>query len=178
MSCCEDKKDDLTQWRLYGDDGKGVCLKFKLKEKSNSFIFRKIKYLSKDSDQIEKLNDLVEFIYDLTGYTFVFNTLHEWCHFIKPEDYKVESEVRLLYKLSGNKDDEKISGWIFTNGTNIITPYKEFKLDEFPLELVGIKLGPKFPNPKTNYFQFGAFVKNDLKLKNIEISLSKIENYR
>ncbi len=179
MSCSEDKKeDDLTLWRLYGDDCRGVCLKFELKEKNDPFVFRKIKYLNKDSDLIGKLKDLVDFVYDLTGHTFVFETLHEWCHFIKSEDYKVESEVRMLYKLCDKENDDKISGWVLANGTNVITPYKEFTFDEFPLKLKEIILGPKFPASGTNLFQLRALLRNNSKLKNVRILTSKIRDYR
>lgn len=174
MSCSENKKeDDLTLWRLYGNDGKGICLEFEPKENGGALIFRKIKYLNKDSDLIGELKNLVNFVYDLTGYTFVFDTLHEWCHFIKPKEYEIESEVRLL-DISPKASH---SEWVMANGTNIITPYEEIPFDECPLKLTKIILGPKFPEPDTNLFQLKALIEN-YGLKDIEVSKSKITNYR
>ena len=176
MSCSDNKEDDLTQWRLYGDDGKGVCLKFEPKGKNDFFIFRKIEYLNRNSAQIRKLQNFVYGAYARTGYIFGFNTLHEWCHFIKPKNYEVESEVRLLYKLS----DQNPSGWVLSNGTNIVNPYMDFDLDAFPLKLKKIILGPKCPESDMNLFQLKALIENhpNSSLKDIEISKSKIENYR
>ena len=180
---CSEKEDDLTQWRLYGDDGKGVCLKFELKKKVDAdFICRKIKYLNKDAKQISKLKDLVRYVYDHTGHTFVFETFHEWCHFIKSEDWKVESEVRLLYRLRvidpNSQPYVQPPVWLIANGTNIVNPYMNFNIDKFPLKLIDIKLGPKCPEPKMNEFQLKAFMENKAELKDIEVSKSKIENYR
>jgi len=44
----KNKVDDLVMWRLYGNDGRGVCLVFKLnKTKLNdSYIIKKVKYSS------------------------------------------------------------------------------------------------------------------------------------
>ena len=176
MSCSDNEEDNLTQWRLYGNDAKGVCIEFELQEKKSSdFICQKIKYLNEDDPQIGLLKDFVDCV-NSTGYNFVFNTLHDWCHFIKSKDWEVESEVRLLYKLS----DQKPSGWLLSNGTNIVNPYKEFTLDDFPLKIKKIILGPKCAAPEINQLQLKALIENhpNSSLKDIEISKSKIENYR
>lgn len=183
LSCSINKEDNLTQWRLYADDAKGVCLKFEpnkeaLNKEKPNFVFRKIEYIDGENYQpIKQLKELVKYVYRITGYTFVFNTLHEWCHFIKPKDYKVESEVRLLC----NKITvpEEPSGWVLADGINIINPYMYFTLDDkFPLKLTKIILGPKCPDQETNKFQLETLIKNNPKLEGIEVSTSKIKNYR
>ena len=177
MSCSIGKEDDLTQWRLYGDDAKGACLTFRTVRKKGGFVVRKIKYIGQNSKPIQKLIKLIKYVEDLTEYMLVFNTIHEWCHFIKPKDYEVESEVRLLYQLS---DNDKTDGWVLSNGTNIINPYIEIDLlnEDFPLKLIDIKLGPKCPERETNRFQLEEFIKDSSKLKGISISESDIKNYR
>lgn len=169
LSCSIDKDDDLTQWRLYADDAKGARLKFNnFNKKDDAFTFRKIKYIDTDSKPLKKLKGLVEYVKRVTGYTFVFKTLHEWCHFIKPKDYAVESEVRLLYNSSKScKVLHHSDDWLFAYGTSIANPFIELSLSNlynkddkevFPLELVDIKLGPKCPERETNKSQLKKLI--------------------
>ena len=46
ISSCTLKRDDLTQWRLYADDSKGVCLVFTVNEDllNSTFILNRISY--------------------------------------------------------------------------------------------------------------------------------------
>ena len=186
LSCSIGKNDDLTLWRLYGDDAKGACLRLKSKFKSKSkfqiksgnmegfFTLRKVKYIDQYSHEIQQLKDLVSYVKKNTGYILVFNTLHEWCHFIKPKNYEVESEVRLLYQ---SNDLPEPSKWLITNKTNIINPYVEFDLDKnFPLGLVSITLGPKCQERETNVFQLEELAKS--KSSSVYIDESEIKNYR
>lgn len=174
-SCSLDKEDDLTQWRLYAEDGKGVCLKFGINSKKEGFILNKIKYINSKSEEIKKIQNIISEIYSITGSNFVFNTLHEWCHFIKPDDYSVESEVRLLYKL---KNGECPKGWIISDTYRIINPYVEFSLDNsFPLKLIEIRLGPKCPEKRINKFQIEQLLKRNNK-DDVKVTLSSITNYR
>lgn len=188
MSCSINKEDDLTQWRLYGDDGKGACLTFKVKDEvkneEKKFIFQKIKYINDGGyyKPLKQLKELIKYVRQVTGYTFVFKSFHDWSHFIKPKDYEVESEARVLYHVKDkNENKHKPENWIFTN-RNIANPYADIPLDEeeFPLELVEIKLGPKCPEFETNKSQLEALIKENDQIKNkkIIISKSKIEHYR
>ena len=121
------------------------------------------------------MQNIISEIFSITGSYFVFNTLHEWCHFIKPDDYSVESEVRLLYKL---KNEECPKGWIISDTYRIINPYVEFSLDNsFPLKLVEIRLGPKCPEKKINKFQIEQLLKINNK-NDVKVTLSSITNYR
>lgn len=184
-SCSYDDKDEnLTQWRLYADDAKGIRLKFNKnnsydnKKNIGDFIVRSVKYLDiKTSNELTQLKKLIDFVYDATGYTLIFSTFHEWCHFIKPTDYEIEKEVRVLYKLS---ESETPSGWLLASGINIINPYVEFKLDQFPLTIENIKLGPKCPEKRMNQFQIKTLAQEKTKL-NVNANFVKesdIKNYR
>ncbi|MBO7127877.1 DUF2971 domain-containing protein [bacterium] len=169
LSCSIDKDDDLTQWRLYADDAKGARLKFNnFNKKDDAFTFRKIKYIDTDFEPLKKLKGLVEYVKRVTGYTFVFKTLHEWCHFIKPKDYAIESEVRLLYNSSkSRKVLHRSDDWLFAYGTSIANPFIDLSLSNlynkddkevFPLKLVDIKLGPKCPERETNKSQLRKLI--------------------
>lgn len=176
-SCSKEKEDNLTQWRLYADDAKGARLKFNVNKSKHNFIIREIIYCDiKNDEKILRLKGLVDFVRDKTGLTFVFCTLHEWSHFIKPKDYKVEDEVRLLYLLPQN---ESPKGWILANNINIITPYVEFDLDEnFPLTIEDIKLGPKCPEQRINKYQLNEMLKKLDSKYDDNVKESSIKNYR
>lgn len=183
-SCSDDKNDDLTQWRLYADDAKGIRLKFNTNNSSDKkknfgkFIIRSVKYIDvKSSQELTQLKNLIDFVYRITGYTLIFSTFHEWCHFIKPTDYDIEREVRVLYKSSKSK---AASGWLLVNEIDIINPYMDFKLEQFPLTIENIKLGPKCPEKRTNQFQIETLAreKTNLNVHKNFVSVSNIKNYR
>lgn len=180
LSCSVNKNDDLTQWRLYGDDAKGVCLKFapdKNKLNGAGFFLQKIKYVDGEYESIIKqLKDLVRHVHSLTDYKFVFRTLHKWCHFIKSEDWNVESEIRLLYIVDKCKWQVYDQEWLLANGTNILNPYMDIGLDKFPLKLEEIMLGPKCPDQETNKLQLEELIEE--KSMKITVSLSSIKHYR
>ena len=112
----QDKSDDLTMWRLYGDDAKGVCLNYEIKEKKRG---RKLKgdfYISCISyGESEKVHRELDFIclvglMNINHWQFQFNRWHIWKHFFKSFRFKDEKEVRLLYLSDGKKKEEKC--WI------------------------------------------------------------------
>ena len=176
-SCSKEKNDDLTQWRLYADDAKGVRLKFNVNGKKTNFVIREIIYRDlEEFEEIGQLKKLIDYVRKTTAYTFVFNTLHEWSHFIKPNDYQVEDEVRLLYILPKTKEPK---GWLLANNINIINPYVEFSLDNnFPLIIDNLKLGPKCPEQKINKYQLNELMKKINPKLDGMVEESKIKNYR
>lgn len=82
-SCCSsDNRDKLTFYRLYADDGKGVCLVFDVKQ-NPKFLLKKVIYLNEYDAILDFLRDFIIFVNSKTGGTFKFKTLHDWAHFIK-----------------------------------------------------------------------------------------------
>ena len=181
------KKDDLTMWRLYGDDAKGVAIHYKVEELPSDFHLAHVSYADKDGYHPELLL-LVEMTkITLDNCYFCFKHLYKWRYFFKSFEYNVEDEVRLLYisdKLGKN------SKWI-TTGAGIITPLVCFPIvDEvdgaqpkatiYPLSLVGTSLGPQFPEQSKNtetikrmfITRFG-WTENDF-----EVRKSDIKNYK
>ncbi|MBR6437685.1 MAG: DUF2971 domain-containing protein [Bacteroidales bacterium] len=171
LSSCSLLKDDLTMWRLYGDNAKGVCLSFDIKPHfSNNFILQAISYAD-DNGQDDKL----DIIKDLLKTNVVFSDIDKWKHFFKAKDYSIEKEVRLLFQ---DKDSVKKRDWIKSNDNSIINPFVEFDLlgTEFPLELKEIILGPKCPEKETNRYQLIELIhQNNLQ---INVEVSTIKNYR
>lgn len=180
MSCStEEKIDNLTQWRLYGDDARGVCLVFEVKKNTSSSNFKlgKIFYENPDnlSKEILNMKRLLDSVYKETLIPFMFRNFHEWAHFYKPKDYESESEVRLLYI---NKTPQK-KKWFLSKPLNVVNSYVEISLEErdFPLKLSQIYLGPKCPESEVNQSQFKTML-NEFGREDVDVLLSDVDCYR
>ena len=150
------KIDDLTMWRLYGDDGKGVCLVFL--EPYDCHYFFPIDYSGKKSERYLEAKKICEELYK-NGIKFTFKTLEStWQYFLKPEGFSDEQELRYL-KIDTSKPD----GYLLSSN-GMISSYKDYFLlpDEenpdksFPASLQGIILGPNMKNVEVNRFQLEA----------------------
>lgn len=143
------KIDDLTMWRLYGDDGNGVCLVFS--EPYECRYFLPVEYLRSKSGLFKKVNCIYEELLR-NGYKFTFKSLEIiWQYFFKPIGFSTEQELRYL-----NIDNTAPDGYsIASNG--VISGYKDLSLNsdvgQFPASLQGIILGPNMKNSEVNKFQ-------------------------
>lgn len=185
--------DNLTLWRLYSDDAKGICFVFDvLKAKlNNHIILKKVKYADengthKELDLIKKFREEIEL---QTGFAFEFRNLGYWKHFFKAFDYKVENEVRLL--VVDNPSLPKLrNDWVMTYTHSILNPVLDLALNSksFPIQLRKVIIGPKCPEQETNFVQLREMIKKknldaitqklDCNLKDIKIELSAIKHYR
>ena len=162
-------EDNLTMWRLYGDNAKGVCLVFTGKDdyedKDNLFWLYPVSY----DDKYKNI------VIDLYNNGFKINNIEKWIYFFKNKHFKTEEEVRLLVQNSSNKKE-----WYKTNDNSIINSYIELKLDDnnFPLKLTKIILGPKCPESGDNKMQMEAMLKEKMPKQNIKVMQSEIEIYR
>lgn len=168
ISSFSTKEDDLTMWRLYGDDGKGACLVFELtKESKSDFIISPVRYV--DPNVKRKLKAIGEL--GRQNVRLMYENIYS--HFFKPKEYEEESEIRLLYK------SEEIK-WSVSPDYSIVNPYIEVPLDKQSLKLTKIILGPKCPNNKLNRAQLSKLlVETKVNLdENAKCKLSKIKCYR
>lgn len=177
-SCSEiEIEDNLTQYRLYADDGKGVCLEFEVRSSSlpKGFYLANVIY---NTEVLSMIRDITNLVYDVTGLFMKFNKLSVYKHFFKPDDYEIEKEIRLLYSWDETKTPE--IQWIMASGSNIFNPYVEFDItkDSFPLKLTKIILGPKCPEEKINLRQIEMMRKENSKFSNVVVELTHIKNYR
>lgn len=179
------KKDDLGLWRMYGEDTKGVSLRYEVNEPlPEGFCLAKVSYAKRDA-HAELTYLASKLCKALKGRSFEVNHLHSWLHFFKPEEYAMEEEVRLLYSLEesqaikGNKLD-----WILNAQNGIVAPLVSFSIDKnnnaFPLVLSGIVLGPNLAESDVNVKQLSLMIKhNQIKTTdNFEITKSSIDSYR
>ena len=150
------KIDDLTMWRLYGDNGKGVCLVFS--EPYDCHYYFPIDYSGIYSDLCLKVKEICEEL-DKHGFKFTFKSLETvWQYFLKPKGFSDEQELRYL-----RIDNSKPDGYsLASNG--VISCYKDLFLNsdddkpetQFPAVLQGVILGPNMKNIAINKFQLEA----------------------
>lgn len=177
LSSCTSLEDDLTMWRLYGDDGKGVCLEFEilpLRDRLDNFILAPVNY-AEDREQHKALKMLKK----LSEANMRFVELYKWKHFFKPYDYFVEKEIRLMFFDNGRYDNGVVNrDWIKTWSHSIINPIVDFKLNStgFPIQLKRIILGPKMHESDINQSQLDHLLL--LRGYDAKTDISKIKNYR
>lgn len=173
------RTDNLDMWRWYGDDGKGVCLVFERDVKKDEEL-KTVSYvnakLQRNIDRVSKYLDELK----KEDVDFRFHQFEDYRHFIKPKEFKPESECRMIV-LTGRHD-----GWFIHSENCIMTPFVEAKLVNavncekdgvFPYKLSKVILGPKFREELINKtqirmmcFERGWF--------DLEIAESGIKSYR
>lgn len=172
------RKDDLNQWRLYGNDGKGICLGFKLdlSKYTDSTIY---------AGEIHYENTVRDFLIELIEYTkqewpipFDINHSSKWGYFLKGYEWKDEQEVMVFIVKPSNYQITDINQWS-TNSYGILYPSIFVDLKDSSLELSSIILGPKCPSPELNKTQISTVLKTCHKpWSSIPITISNITSYR
>lgn len=177
ISCGVEDCDDLTMWRLYGDNAKGVCLVFEVKDiAKDTFMLHKVSYAIKTKDGGYN-NQKLDIIKSLMTLGLHFGEKNKWKHFFKASEYSIEKEIRLLY--INNELCQRDVSWVRTIDHSILNPTIDFNLrkEAFPLKLVKIVLGNNCPEIEINRKQ----IKDMLKIigfSDVEIVSSNIKNYR
>lgn len=189
LSCNDSsKEDDLTMWRLYGDNCKGACVKMLIEkdiiDKNDTFILAPVSY-GQDEDTHQELDFAHSILsIEVAGKNPTFETWCYWKHFFKDYRYSVEKEVRLLY--TGNGCGKR--NWILVNDNEIpctisIFPVKSLPnhSNDFPMTLKEIIIGSKCTDRETKESQFKELIKErnaGYDKDFTEVKLSKIDNYR
>lgn len=173
---CSTKPDNLNSWRLFGDNGTGVNIQFKIVENSNSpykILIGKVLYGSDLATFIRKLKKKI------MNFNIEFNLrrLYLWKNFLKDSAYADENEVRLLFFNNEQKGATLIPTY-YINRFGILSSYVDFSFgNDIPVSIAGIKFGCKSTEVELNEVQ----LKHYLNLKGISsylISHSGITHYR
>lgn len=185
LSCCNERmKDNLTMWRLYGDNGMGVCLEY---EVDNSLIDNERFFFAPVSYGDEAIHPELEFIKAVrlwrdNGWRFDLKRWHIWKHFFKSYLFREEKEVRLVY-IKPKTSKEKVE-WIMDSSNNIVSRICKFSIEkgQLPLNLTGALIGPKCSEQGSNVDQFN-YMNSQQKVIPIKgwkpsIRPSDIEDYR
>lgn len=144
--------DDLTMWRLYGNQGRGVCLLFS--EPYNCDFYYPIDYASGKSEIIKTAKLICNEIEEL-GMSFTFKSIETiWQYFHKQEGFSDEKELRYL------RIDKTLPDGYILASNGIVSGYKDLLLtgdyeieNRFPCCLQGIILGPNMKNVDVNMYQ-------------------------
>lgn len=180
LSCMDEQKyDDLTMWRSYGDNTKGVNILYNVDNtKKAQFKLYYIDYAEKSGDDGHISLNIIKKLLGLTveGRKFKLRRWNEWKHFFKPNEYKDEKEIRLLY----NKKEKPADKWILTSDYQIACPFVLFRLQDFPLVIEEVKLGPNSPEIEANRLQLRLMIQEKLKTSKNKsvVQTSGIRTYR
>lgn len=175
------KEDDLTMWRLYGDDAKGCCLTYEVNHsllKNTQFYLARISYGEKDGTHKEL--DIVKYLmqFNWNGWRFYLQTWNIWKHFFKSHHFSVEQEVRLLYYDSPKKHLDPAPDWIKNPVSQIVTKMQLFELSSFPLVPVLARIGPKCNEADLLARQFEEQAKAGKSSSQMKVTVSDITDYR
>ena len=175
--------DDLTQWRLYGDDAKGVCCVYKIdKDKLiDRFFLHNVRYIKESDNSDDISDDLLHLFleYSKEHSDLRYYDLSPAIFFYKPDSYESEDEIRLLVdnkKTSAYKTPIYKREWVLTNANNIPNPYIDIPLDDFPLKIDRIILGPNMNDVDTIQAQLETMLEQQG--INATVELSNIKSYR
>lgn len=179
----EKKIDDLTQWRLYGDDARGVCCIYSvdINAVKDRFFLHPVKYIKKPNEKEEVSDELLQlFIKHVKQQSDLdYFDLSPAIFFYKLDVFKSEDEVRLLVdnkETAAYKSPKYRRDWLLTNSNRIPNPYIDVPLDSMPLKLEKILLGPNMNDIDTIQVQLETMLKQ-LSIKAI-VEPSKIIGYR
>ncbi len=153
ISSCSTSADNLTMWRLYGDNSKGVCLELEIIDDTKiPFFIKKVTYVQKDQQQI--LNILFNLTKQIErlGFKMKPELFSLILFFMKNNRYRVENEVRIVYDkvLTNAFDMQKFSfDWGIAEPFKILRPFVEIsflddseKQDVLPFRIKNEFLAP------------------------------------
>ena len=152
VSFC-DAEDDLTMWRLYGNDGKGVCLTFDINEMDIRFenFMAHMSVVYANENNIRESIELAHNIYQQDyANTRIADNYREVSAFVKHKDYEIEQEYRIVKFVcdgfsckydSTKKDFCKINDFTecsedikFRIRGNVLVPYMELTFPKVSLK--------------------------------------------
>lgn len=178
------QEDNLTMWRLYGDDAKGACLIYDVDDAmkkgiKEQFFLAKVSYGREDGTHPELafFKKLVESV-RVRKWSLYLRRWNIWKHFFKSHHFSIENEVRLMYYDSpvkrGKKEDYK---WIKNSESQIVTKMQLFDFGGFPLKIKASLIGPKCEEHDLLARQFYLMADSTTDCK-ISVSSSDLKDYR
>ena len=179
------QEDNLTMWRLYGDNAKGACITYEASRSilsgiNKQFFLAKVSYAQKN-----KVHPKLEFIKSLLqafkkrGWKLSLKRWNIWKHFFKSHLFAVEKEVRLMYydaplSRTNNKDYK----WIKNPASQIVSKMQLFDFKDIPIKVEYAKVGPNCQEAKLLARQFEVMARSKSSLSKVSVDYSRIEDYR
>ena len=140
------KEDNATMWRLYGDQGKGICMVFSVPANR----ITKVLYVNEKDEKVQKLKEARTALVS-KGIKVEFTDMADMKYYIKHSDFSIEGEYRYLY----DAGDENLD---IANYGDLLSPYKDFKYDEstqkfgnLPFKFEYVIIGKNIHHYKTDF---------------------------
>ena len=173
--CLTDRYDSLTQWRLYGADGTGVCLGLNLSAlpPEKNLKFGKILYGGTVAAALARIRKRIA---EELQKNFDFRHYQSWGYFIKDNDYAEESEYRMV--LYDDMEEESSQENWRINNYGAFYPFRDIDIAALNLELETILLGPKFRERHLNRSMIANYLDRFYKDWKVKIEFSSIKSYR
>jgi hypothetical protein len=138
-------RDDGSMWRLYGNNGIGVCMGFEIPKKDVT----KVIYVDAKDKIFQKLRNKLSNL-DKDSISVVFKSAQDMRYIVKSSTFKVENEYRYLYDASS----ETLN---VANYNGLLSTYKDFHIDTrtggiegLPFNISSVIIGHSIPNYSTN----------------------------
>lgn len=167
--CFTSLNDNLSQWRAYGDDGRGFCIEIdseklrlllrKFQAKEEMMYIKKVSYSAYDMKC--KIDGLIRKIDEFAANENPSISIAEWCRewtktvvnaaaYYKTEGFSAEQETRLCYsriitpkQMRNKQPHSHLHKVHFKVNRNDCIPYMEFPIDKIRSVISGIVIGPR-----------------------------------
>ncbi|MST85771.1 DUF2971 domain-containing protein [Hallella mizrahii] len=140
-----DHRDDGSMWRLYGNNGLGVCMGFDIR-KSDAL---KVIYINEKDENFRKLHEKLSKL-NQEGISLSFKSAQDMQYIVKSSTFNVENEYRFIFDASS--EILKV-----TNYNSLLSSYKDFPIDSktggiegLPFGIKSVIIGHSIPNYNTN----------------------------
>lgn len=132
-------EDNSLMWRLYGDNGKGVCVEYDVTATS----IKPVLYIKEQEVRLVRLRNTVNSL-EAKGIPLYFNDINNYQFYTKSSQFDYEKEYRILKTCS----DDDLS---FTKYGDIISFYHDYEFDEVGLRPSILYIGANVPNMDINF---------------------------
>lgn len=142
VTCFSLKGDLLSQWRAYGNNGRGISIGFDRNSLSSSFsqylnekmivynendqiysIEKQINWIIEYFENTKKLIDWNDYDYDFFVAKEIIEYLEKTISSFKHPSFKDEKEYRIEYVIDGNINKEDKEKLLFKSTDNLVVPY-------------------------------------------------------
>lgn len=161
--CLTSLHDDPLMWKLYGDQGKGICVGFKCPLNK----VRRIIYLSEKDEKLVKLRKLF-MNFEKDSVYLNYPDIEKYKFITKSSQFEYESEYRYI-EYCENPD--------FTSYGNLISFYNDYEINKFPLSLSSVHIGANMANKELNYPLLVDLIKTNLG-SSVSVFKSKVDKFR
>lgn len=158
--------DNALMWRLYGDNGRGVCLSFSYNTQLTKLL--PIFYVNEMESKVQVLRNIVDKLKedDITIYMEQENELK---YYVKSSQFDYEKEYRLVH--FADKKDLRIEKY-----GDLISFYQDFKIDnkgrvpEIGINIRSVIIGKNLPFFDVNYPLLVDMINSTFHVENIDVS--------